>query len=109
MTDPIEITPEMRRAVYRDDCLRLGHWMNPGDLIRPGMSDELAAQNPTQLPSAFCTRCGRTWVMVPTGGADYFDAERLLYEMLKPSSPLAKTITRLMGQRDSPPDPEPPA
>lgn len=102
MTSP-EITDDIRRRVYRDDCERLGHQINFSSAQTTENRDDgrpaqtVGSSDPLKLPHITCTRCGRAWIVVPDGGLDYIDAERLLYGMLRADADVALQIVRNRG------------
>lgn len=101
----MEVTEEMRRAVYELDCADFGHLIDLRNAIgtvshdSAGMVVRPAAE--FVLPFVTCSRCGRAWIVSPLDGWSYEDAERILYGMLRPDSDLARTITRNRGQREA--------
>lgn len=76
----IEVTDEMRRAVYADDCKRLGHEIDARNALRfgttSGYGPELAGPDTATLPHLVCARCGKTWLVAEEPGDDYADAEQ---------------------------------
>jgi hypothetical protein len=96
-----EITPELRRAVYEADCEEMGHQIDANPIMRPIPGGGIIPADSTVMPSVTCHRCKKFWIVIPISGANYLQAERQFYEMLKADGPLAKMITRLMAQRQA--------
>lgn len=68
----MDVTDEMRMAVYAADCEATGHDIdNVNTLLR--MSD-LAGPDDDTLPHLTCNRCRQVWVLAADPGADYPDA-----------------------------------
>lgn len=103
----MEITEEMRRAVYMADCDEMGHQPDySGAATFEGRRIAVRAPDELQLPHITCVRCKRVWVVMPTPGWSYEDAERALYAVLRADTGTARDITRNRGkreQRDRPP------
>lgn len=95
----IEVTDELRRAVYAADCERLGHWYDMGAIV--GHTDDVLPENPTGLPTAvlrapdptqmphlLCRRCGKVWLVIDEPGDGYDDAvEKVTRRMGGPTLP----------------------
>lgn len=107
----VDVTNAMRKAVYLDDCLREGHQFDFNNVISSDVIDARAGRKSIikqaldsgdafRLPHIRCSRCGGTWIVPPSMGTDYNDAERILYDWIKPDHPLAKIIVRLRGGRN---------
>lgn len=94
----IEVTEEMRRAVYTADCEAQGHIMDISNAVgvtrAHGVAgtyapDVLGPDDET-LPHLSCRRCGRVWLVIDESGVDYPDAVSKLTakvrdpEMVKP-------------------------
>lgn len=104
MKDAVEITDEIRQAVHREDCERLGHQLNISNAFkaRAAMNTgglELAAMDETELPHVLCDRCGAAWIVLPAPGADYAAAEEAVIELLPEDAELARQITRNRTRR----------
>lgn len=99
----VEITDDIRRRVYREDCARLGHQVNFSSALTTENRDDgrpaqvVASDDPLKLPHITCTRCGHVWIVTPAGGWSYEDAERLLYGLLRADTDLAQLIVRNRG------------
>lgn len=101
----IVVTPEMRQAVYAEDCLARGHILEFSTIIEavsdtPPVIGGISDLDETQLPYIECSRCGSVWIVFPHAGSDYDDAERFLYDKLNPNSAMAKKIVRDRGERE---------
>ena len=101
----MELTDEIRRAVWVEQCQRLGgHDVDVADAFPWSAATGQAVQNlaaaEEQIPNIRCRRCGRTWLVVPIEGVDYDDAERALYALLQGDTPLAKRIVRHRSRRE---------
>lgn len=81
----IEVTEEMRRAVYAQDCKGSGHLFDTASAV--GVTDEVLPENPSgaptivlrapdpsQLPHLLCRRCGQVWLVLDEPGYGYDDA-----------------------------------
>lgn len=92
----IEVTEEMRQAVYAADCDVKGHAFQIGDLFhslpipaeqRDGVGDPfkkiLGSRDETKLPSISCSRCNQVWLVIEDPGASYDDAMTKLKERVK--------------------------
>lgn len=106
----IEITDEIRRAVYAADCDRLGHQISIREAVRVdqrGRSGVTSADN-LKLPHLICARCEQVWIVLPAEAATYEDGERIAYGQLRADAELSRRIVRQRGQReerDRPPRP----
>ena len=96
----MEVTPEMRAAVYADDCVIEGHiisienMMSNNPHIKPKeYSPEIRSENEGEFPHIFCRRCKKVWLIIEDPGTDYEDAETKLQGKLKATDELAKKIT----------------
>ncbi len=110
----IEVTEEMRQAVYEADCDIKGHAFQIGDLFhslpipdeqRDGVGDPfkkiLGSRDDDKLPSISCSRCNKVWLVVDEPGASYDDAVTKLKNRVKdPDSVKPKP-------RKDPKDPKP--
>lgn len=97
----MDVTPEMRQAVYDADCADKGHQLDPYSGIKFNNGRQsLESTDEFKLPHIVCTRCGHVWIIGPADGANYEDVERLLYLQLNPNRPMAKVITRFRAKRD---------
>jgi hypothetical protein len=116
MTTPIAVTPEMRKAVYEEDCGRLGHMFHlgfavgtqppePGD-PNIGYGNVIAAPTADELPRIVCSRCGKIWLIMEEPGDNYDDAETKLQNKLKATDPLSKHITEIRNNRKNPKPPK---
>lgn len=79
MTSPTPVTEEMRRAVYLDDCKRLGHAWTTQAMLRPenvpGWARTELRGPDGQLPHVACSRCGVAALVVADDmGSNYDDA-----------------------------------
>lgn len=101
----MEITEEVRRAVYAQDCALFGHQIDQAHAVtsRNGPAT-VGSSDPTKLPHLTCRRCRRVWLVVPGEGWDYEAAEADLYGVLRPDSGLARQITRNLAKRSAAPE-----
>jgi hypothetical protein len=74
VTTPIEITDETRRAVWDEDCQRLGHNFRFEQLLQTENRHPVLRGPVGQLPHLLCDRCSRVWLLVEDSGVDYADA-----------------------------------
>lgn len=96
----MDVTPEMRQAVYEADCELLGHSVDTRWAVE--FTEQESGVRPRakdRFPHIFCRRCRKTWIVLPIEGVGYEEAERRVYEHLKPTSELARLITRRLGKR----------
>lgn len=81
----VEVTEEVRRAVYAADCEDFGHVWDMSNVL--GGTDEanpkdprgvpmtvLRARDPELMPHISCQRCGRVWLVIDEPGDTYDDA-----------------------------------
>lgn len=96
----MEVTEEMRRAVYAADCEAQGHMWDTSRLI--GQTDDpllgdgvpatvVRAPDPDQLPHLACRRCDLVWLLMDEPGHGYDAA-------------LAQAQARVGGAATTPPD-----
>jgi hypothetical protein len=86
---PVEVTDEMRRAVYVADCGARGH--NFSQLSTMFHMDEMTGNHtlkgpPGKRPHIMCQRCGSVWILAQEEGeegASYDDAETKFANKLK--------------------------
>jgi hypothetical protein len=99
----IEVTDEMRQEVHLEDCIRVGHQINFGTLTLIEYGEGTATQNMNagefNLPHIKCMRCDSTWIIFPTKGIGYENAERIVYETLREDHDLARQIVSDRAQR----------
>jgi hypothetical protein len=95
----MEVTPEMRAAVYADDCKTQGHLLDytyvfiieDGEgYIPPGVPEDM-------IPHVRCMRCHRVWLLVEESAATYEEAETALFAKLKTAD--AKRIKGIREKR----------
>lgn len=88
----IEVTEDVRRAVYEADCAAQGHLLDfnsavgsdPDDLDPQGVPKTvLTGPEDGQLPHVRCRRCSRVWLLIDVSGANYDDAVRQVGERLR--------------------------
>jgi hypothetical protein len=78
------VTPEMRQAVYADECARIGHAFDFTDMFHgQGGRGQLGNSDPGKLPVLTCMRCGRIWAILEADGASYQEAESKLVGIVK--------------------------
>jgi hypothetical protein len=92
----IDVTEEMRQAVYAADCDVKGHEFQIGDLFQtvpvPAVQRDavgvpfkkmLGSSDADRLPSISCGRCNKVWLVMDAPAASYADAEAQLAAKLK--------------------------
>lgn len=89
----IEVTDEMRAAVYAADCERFGHQFQVSTVIRsagePNPNDPHGIPKPEiagpdgQLPYISCGRCTKVWLVMENEEDDYQVAVEHFREKLK--------------------------
>lgn len=101
--DPAVVTPEMRQAVYDDDCKRLGHLFNVKvDAAPTADPNLLRAWTDLEVPHVLCKRCQRVWLIVATApGKSYPDAEVEVQKALKPGDNFNDRITEIRDRREA--------
>jgi hypothetical protein len=102
----VELTDEIRRAVWAEECQRLGgHDIDDSGAFlwsaAAGPGVQHLADNEEKIPHLVCRRCGRVWLVVPLEGLDYDDAERALYGLLQGDTELARRIVRHRSRREA--------
>lgn len=78
----LEVTEEMRQAVYAADCDALGHIpdVSPAIMSEPATGPDGSARitvgnsDATLLPHLRCRRCGHVWLVIEDPGTSYDDA-----------------------------------
>lgn len=76
----IEVTDEMRRAVFLEMCVNQGHSYSIQSMFRSqsstdGNQTEIGSPDQDLLPHVYCTRCEKTWLVLDEPGDNYDDAE----------------------------------
>lgn len=103
MPEPVEVTDEMRRAVYEADCVQMGHIPNFGNLfitegsdgyIPPGVPEDV-------MPHITCMRCGKVWLLIEEPGVSYEEAESKLTSNLKANNPIINRIKDKQTKRET--------
>lgn len=85
----IEITDEMRQAVYEDDCEREGHQPNISTMFGPPIEGipsvlvEVIGPNDETFPHVSCNRCGYVWLVLPQAFKTYDEAVQHLNSVLR--------------------------
>lgn len=92
----IEVTEEMRQAVYEADCDVKGHAFQIGDLFhsQPVPAEQrdavgnpfkkvLGSHEDDKLPSISCGRCNKVWLVIEDPGSSYDDAVTKLKNRVK--------------------------
>ncbi len=81
----LEVTDEMRKAVFAELCETQGHALSMAEALRTGDDNRftVTSSDPNKLPHITCTRCGIAWVVVNEAGTSYEDAEEKLRGRLK--------------------------
>jgi hypothetical protein len=89
MTNPneaIEVTPEVRKAVYAQDCLDKGHVFDFGKAVASWDHKlDVASSDPDEMPHLTCLRCDKTWLIIEEPGDGYDDAIVKLKKKMKDS------------------------
>jgi hypothetical protein len=80
MTEPLEVTDEMRKAVYTADCSARGHiFAEMSTLLTLDAGQRYWVSGPEgKRAHLMCSRCGSVWMLAQEDGeegADYADAE----------------------------------
>lgn len=77
----IEVTEEMRAAVYAADCERLGHMFNLNTALRPveasnllSTTAEVGGPNEDTIAHLSCNRCPKIWLVIEDPGENYADS-----------------------------------
>lgn len=94
----IEVTPEMRLAVYEADCEQFGHIPVYDRMFQSSDGRTLVVSGPDAetLPHVRCQRCTKVWLVIDDPGNDYADAVAKLRargapaELARPRRPLGK-------------------
>lgn len=95
MTRPIQVTEEMRQAVYAADCVAKGH-IPQLNVVQAVVADDgvsrLDIYGGDQIANVTCQRCGKVWLVVEDPGVTYDDAvARLKARMIDPSTVKPRT------------------
>lgn len=98
----IEVTPEMRAAVYEADCAAYGHMWDTSNML--GSTDEVLPESVSGLPTTVvrakdgalmphlgCQRCSKVWLVFDEPGDNYEDA-------------VARALNRVGGDQTTPDD-----
>lgn len=99
----IEVTPELRAAVYAADCQQMGHLIDVK--VGYGEQDDVdvltgRAGEDDELPHVYCRRCGRVWVIVADSpGVDYDQAEAQILDRLAEGDSLVALAVDKREQR----------
>jgi len=89
MTTPV--TPEMREAVYAEDCKKNGHILDITNMFQNSDEDSIAGRHAPDVQGPddetfahiFCRRCGRVWIVLEDSGRDYDQAVKKFQKLLK--------------------------
>lgn len=88
---PIEVTEEMRRAVYELDCKEKGHLPNFNNIFTSEPSENMKIGGTKgKLPFVTCDRCNKVWLLIDVPGFNYLDALNKLKTRLKPEDDINK-------------------
>lgn len=75
MSAPVEVTPEIRRAVLDAECVGKGHLPSLNRAFRATNFPTPEIGGPQgQEPHIYCDRCGLVWLLVAEPGDGYDDA-----------------------------------
>lgn len=81
----MEVTPEMRAAVYEQDCRERGHLLAYDNAMRLGAGEGGQVLGPDgQQAHITCRRCGKVWLIVEEPGENYVAATVALDAKLQP-------------------------
>jgi hypothetical protein len=104
--EDIEVTPELRRAVYSADCKKLGHVLDVKVAYGEQEDPDVLAGRPDgrdeiwELPYVYCRRCQRVWMILADSPADsYEDAEQAIAARLPDGDSLIKRAERQKERR----------
>lgn len=71
----IEVTDEMRQAVYEADCAAKGHMFVFDKVFQTdGGVPVVSGPDESTLPYVRCQRCTKVWLLIDEPGNDYTDA-----------------------------------
>ena len=92
----IEVTDEMRKAVYEADCKVHGHVFDFGRVVSSGADNgdhmiDVQSPDPDEMPNLSCYRCRKVWLVIEVP-ADNYDAavENLKNKVKDPSTVLSR-------------------
>lgn len=93
----LEVTDEMRKAVYEADCAAQGHIPNYNNIFlngspAPGTPEDV-------LPHIFCIRCRKVWLVIDEPADDYESAEDAILNRMKTTDPGRQRLKTLKQQR----------
>lgn len=92
----VSYTAEQRRAVYADDCARLGHILTLDRCIQHDAAKPLTVEGPDgKLPYLRCQRCTLVWLVDPTAYEDYDSAEKARNQQVKPEYRFVRVAVNL--------------
>lgn len=76
MTEPIQVTDEMRKAVYAADCEEKGHQPDFQNALGGSWGHYMTIGGPDEqtMPHVKCARCGVVWLIWPTEFNSYEEA-----------------------------------
>lgn len=90
----IDVTDELRQAVYAADCEANGHLLSIRECISndpdlPGLNTPaVRSEDPEKVPHLSCQRCGKVWLVIEDAGDGYDDAVQKVTRRLKDPSTL---------------------
>ncbi|MGD9989318.1 hypothetical protein [Pseudonocardia sp.] len=72
----IEVTDEMRQAVYEADCEAKGHIHVFDKMLQrtDGPANVVSGPDEATMPHVRCQRCPKVWLLIDDPGNDYDDA-----------------------------------
>lgn len=77
----MDVTPEMRKAVYEADCAEHGHILDTRQAIsnsplnNPDINAPVVrSDNPFKMPHILCQRCRMVWLVMEEGKESYESA-----------------------------------
>lgn len=106
----IEVTDEMRAAVYAADCTEQGHQVSVQEAIRPDPdapvgSYRMDVRGPDgEIAHLRCTRCGQVWLVIEEPAVDYAGAVSRLRARVKNPDEVVPKTRRSRTTRTAEPD-----
>jgi hypothetical protein len=97
----IELTDEIRKAVWDEFCQENGHQLNFSYMVgrMNGQSVQIEQTDEGLLPHIFCERCGRVWIVIDESYPDYETAEDAMFTRMKVADAGRKRIQAIRDRR----------